>query len=221
MNDFRSRVLAPLALPLLTLAAILVVAVSLSRVLLAVPRLTAVLVALGVAAYVLFLAFLIERRPRISQRALAVGLTLGVLAIVGSGVVGAVVGPRPHEEEVVEGEGGAAVGEAEGAEAGTVAEVPPGAPLFVGADTAIAWESVPESLPAGEVIAFLEAGSLPHNLHFEGYNDDAPIAGEEGSGSSDGIYQGTPVTLEAGTTITYYCSVPGHRSGMEGTITVQ
>lgn len=220
MNDFRSRVLVPVALPLLTLGAILAVAVSLSRVLLAVPSLTAVMVALGVAGYVLFLAFLIERRPRISQRALAVGLTLGVLAIVGSGVVGAVAGPRPLEEELAQGEGGE--GEAgAGEEAGTVAEAPPDAPLFVAADTAIAWEAVPDSLPAGEVTAYLQVGGLGHNLHFEGINNDDAIAGEEGSGSSDGIYEGTPVTVESGQTVTYYCSVPGHESAMTGTITVQ
>jgi len=224
VNDFRNRVLVPVALPLLTLAAILGVAFSLSRVLLAVPSLTAVLVALGVASYVLFLAFLIERRPRISQRALAVGLTLGLLAVVGSGVVAAAVGPRPLEAEEHAGEDpavGQGAGEDAGGGDGTVQAVPEGAPLFVGADTQIAWESVPDSLPAGEVTPYLEVGSLGHNLHFEGLNNDDPVAGEDGAGSSDGIYEGVPVTLEAGQTITYYCSVPGHRSGMEGTITVQ
>jgi hypothetical protein len=219
VNDFRSRVLAPIALPLLTLAAILTVAVSLSRVLLAVPHLTAVFVALGVAGYVLFLAFLIERRARISQRALAVGLTLGLLSIVGAGVVGAVVGPAQEEAEAAPGEEGEGPLEA-GGSGGTVDEVPPSAPLFVGGATSIEWTEVPASLPAGEVQVYMEVGSLGHNLHFEELAEE-PVVGEEGTGSSNGIYESAPVTLEPGQTITYFCSVPGHRTNMEGTLTVE
>lgn len=214
MNDeFRRRILVPVALPLGVLGAILLIAYSLSRVLLAVPEIVAVFTALGVATYVLLVAFLVEARPRISSRALAVGTTLGIVAIVGAGVLSAAAGPRDlHEEEGAEGAGG---GAAEAAEGGAVEEVPEGALEFA-AGAQIAWTQEPDGpVPAGEQTVALTLEGLPHNVVFEGVNGDEPVV----EGQAEGVFTGS-VTLEAGD-YTYYCSIPGHEAGMTGELTVE
>jgi plastocyanin len=206
-SDFRQRILLPIALPFGTLIAILAVAYSLSRVLLAVEANVAVFIALGVAVYVLGLAFLIDRRPRISSRALAVGTTLGLLAIIGSGVVAAAAGPRSFEEEE-----GAAAGPEEGGEGAP--EVPEGAVVFA-AGQELQYTEAPETIPAGEATVALVLEGLAHNVVFEELGDQLIVEGD-----TEGVYSDT-VTLEPGE-ITYYCNIAGHReAGMEGTLTVE
>jgi len=206
-DDFRRNVLLPIALPFGALLGILFVAFSLSRVLLAVPELPAVVVALGVASYVLLIAFIVERRPRITSRALAVGLTLGLVAIGGAGLAGAAAGQREHEPEGAEGGEGAAPVE-------ELAAIPEGALVWQAGDD-IAWLETPDSAMAGPVtIAIETTGSLPHNVTFEGENGESPIVEREDAGIDAAEFE-----LEAGT-YTYFCSIPGHESGMTGELTV-
>jgi plastocyanin len=208
VNDFRQRVLLPIVLPFGALVAIVGVAFSLSRVLLSISHTLAVFVALGAAGYILFLGFLIERRPRISSRALAVGTTLALLSVVGAGVVGVAAGAYEEPEAEAEGEAVAA-----GAGSGTVEEVPEGAPLFT-AGQQLVYTDAPAEVPAGGTEIYLQLESLPHNVVFEGVNNDEPVV----EGDAPGIFVGT-VELEPGEH-TYYCSIPGHReAGMEGTLT--
>lgn len=215
-DDFRRRIIVPIGLPLGVLGAILLIAYSLSRVLLAVPEIVAVFTALGVATYVLLVAFLVEARPRISSRALAVGTTLGIVAMVGAGVLSAAAGPRELHEEA---EGGTAAegGAAEGGAAGGVEEVPEGA-LYFAAGQELAYTEEPAGpVAAGTQTVALELlAGLPHNVVFEGVGSDAPAVEGEG----EGIYVGE-TELAAGS-YTYYCSIPGHRAaGMEGELTVE
>ena len=88
-----------------------------------------------------------------------------------------------------------------------------GGATFVAID--IAYESAPDTLPAGETeITLTNNGQAQHDVTFEELDETVAVAdgGETASGT---------VTLEAGE-VTYYCSVPGHReAGMEGTITVE
>ena len=206
-SDFRQRILLPIALPFGALLAILAVAYSLSRVLLAVEANLAVFIALGAAAYVLALAFLIDRRPRISSRALAVGTALGLLAVVGSGVVAAAAGSRSFEEEDA-----TAAGAEEGGEGAP--DVPEGAVVFA-AGQELAYSEAPETIPAGEATIALVLEGLAHNVVFEELGDEPIVEGD-----AEGTYSDI-VTLEAGE-ITYYCSIAGHReAGMEGTLTVE
>lgn len=203
MSDFRQRILVPVALPLGVLIALLGVAFALSRVLLSVDHTLAVMVALVVAAYVLILALVIERRPRVSSRALAVGTVLGLAAVLGAGMVASVAGPYQAE---------GAEGEAVAAEELTA--IPPGAPGFTSSDV-LQYLSAPPELPAGESQIYLQTESLEHNVTFEGVNGEEPIV--EGSGPEVNV--GT-VDLDPGE-YTYYCSIAGHRQGgMEGTLTV-
>ncbi|MPZ88466.1 MAG: hypothetical protein GEU81_10400 [Nitriliruptorales bacterium] len=219
-SDFRERVLLPIILPLGVLAAIVGIAFSLSRVMLAVEEMTSVFIALMVAGYILLIAFLIERRPRISSRALAVGMTLGLIGIVSAGTVAAVAGPRAieeHGEAAPADEGGGEPAEGEGEPEGGAAaaeDVPEDAAVFT-AGQELAYTEAPSTIPAGEAEIALVLEGLPHNVVFEGVEGDEPIA----EGDSAGVFTGT-VELDPGE-YTYYCSVPGHRAGgMEGTVTV-
>lgn len=59
-------------------------------------------------------------------------------------------------------------------------------------------------------------GAVPHNVAFEGVDDDAIIAECSGDDSGTGT-----IDVEPGT-YTYYCAIPGHReAGMVGEITIQ
>jgi plastocyanin len=89
-----------------------------------------------------------------------------------------------------------------------------GGATFVAVD--IAFESAPESLPAGETEVMLQNnGAAVHDVTFEELGDETVVS------ANGGETQSGTATLEAGE-LTYYCSVPGHReAGMEGTLTVE
>lgn len=111
---------------------------------------------------------------------------------------------------------GADDGAATDAAAAPAAVAADGAATFVGTD-AISWGGAPTSatLVDGSLDVTIEcAGAVPHNVVFEGVDGDAVIA--ECAGNDQGT--GT-VEVEPGT-YTYYCAIPGHRSGMEGEITL-
>ena len=91
-----------------------------------------------------------------------------------------------------------------------------GAATFVGTD-ALTWEApASATLVDGQLDVTLEcAGTLPHNIVFEGVDDDDVIAECTGNDQDTGTVQ-----LEPGT-YTYYCAIPGHRSaGMEQEISL-
>lgn len=204
-TDFRQRVFLPIVMPLGVAAAFIGFAFALSRVLLAVPEFASTAIALGVAAYILLIAAIVSAKNRITSRALAVGVTLGLVAIAGSGVIAAAAGPRALHEEETLAEGDQAEGDGEQAAA-------PG--TFVAID--IEWESAPESLPAGETeLTLVNEGAAPHTIAFEGVNGDEPVAEAQGGETTTGT-----VTLDPGS-YTFYCTVPGHRPTMQGDIVVE
>jgi len=210
--EFRSRVFTPIVLPLAVVAAILAYAIALSRVLLAVPEAVSTLTAILVAGYILLVSGLIAARPRITSRALGVGVVLGFAGVLTAGAVAGAAGMRPleHEEAAPPGEGGEP-----GAPAPGGGEIPPGALVFV-ADAGLQYTQAPTTAPAGPVtIALDNQGGLPHNVTIEGVEGDDPIV--EATNGTDVA----EIELAAGT-YTYYCSIPGHRQGgMEGELTVQ
>lgn len=113
----------------------------------------------------------------------------------------------PADQRVVEatdgeeGGGGGATGEVTG--------------RFVG-NQSLEFTEAPSELPAGpNTLELVIEGALPHDVTFEGVNNDNPVV----AGDTEGTYTGN-VTLDAGDYV-FYCSVPGHReAGMEGTLTV-
>ncbi len=102
VNDIiRRRVIGPFEIPMLSLLAIVVMALGLSRVMLAVSKVGAVVFVVCVAAFIFGSAVLIakSRAPRAIVSAL---VTVGAVAVLGGGIVGAAVGERDfheHEEE--------------------------------------------------------------------------------------------------------------------------
>lgn len=206
-KDFRERAFVPVMLPLAMIAGFGIFAFSLSRVFLAVPELSAVFVALLVALYVLIVAALVAARPHLPPRALAVGLVIGMVGVIGAGAAGAAAGIRPvHEEEE---EAAAEEGDSEGEDAG----FPEDALVFTAVD--IEFEEAPTTAEAGEVtIALDNQGGAPHDVTIEEEGDET-VAEADGGETDTGT-----IELEPGT-YTYYCSVPGHRSSMEGTLEVQ
>lgn len=202
-DETRERFFTPFVLPVTIIGIMLLVAISLSRVLMAISALGASFVAMLVAGYVLAMAFLIESRKRITARALGVSLAIGLIGLVAAGAVASAAGIRPLEEEHGGDEGG---GEGAGAEASNE-------PVFIAIDNE--YESAPAQLPAGDVALTLDnTGSIEHNVTIEELGDETVL--DAAGGETDE----TTIALEPGE-LTYYCSVPGHREGgMEGTLTV-
>ena len=226
--EFRSRVFTPVILPLTVIGAIFAFAMALSRVLLAVPEAVSTLTAIVIAGYILLVSALVAARPRITSRALGVGLVLGFAGVLAAGTVAGAAGMRElHGEDAAaaadQGEGGGSggaggAGGAAGTPGGTAGgdtEIPPGALLFV-ADASLEFVEAPTTATAGRVtIALDNPSGLPHNVTFEGVEGDEPIVE-----ATDGV-DVADLELEP-RTYTYYCSVPGHRqAGMEGQLTVQ
>lgn len=211
-DDFRKRVFTPVLLPLGLTGAIAVVAWSLSRVFLAVPKTAATFAALVIAGYVLAIGALVGRMKEVTGRALGVGLAIGIVGIVGAGAVANAVGPRefhsPGEDHADE-DGG---GEEEPDDGGT--EIPADAFVFTAVD--IAYSEAPSTVAAGTVtFALVNEGNIVHNVVIEELGDENVV---EAQGGETVLGE---VTLEAGQTYTYYCSIPGHRATMEGQFTVE
>ncbi|HUW04288.1 MAG TPA: hypothetical protein VMW08_18195 [Acidimicrobiales bacterium] len=108
----RNRLMYPLEVPILSVLALGLVIVSVSRVLLAVSSLGAVAVAAVVAILVLGAGAFVAQRPRVSSNTIALLLFVGAVALLAAGVVAATAGERSFEEHegehsVEEPEGGA------------------------------------------------------------------------------------------------------------------
>lgn len=84
---------------------------------------------------------------------------------------------------------------------------------FVAVD--IAFDQAPSGeVPAGEyTVVLTNEGAAEHNVVFDDISDE-PVAEAAGGESAEGT-----VTLEAGTEYRFHCSIPGHESLMNGTVT--
>ena len=219
-NDFRQRVFLPVILPLGVIVGFFGFAFMLSRVLLAVDEMASTTIAIGLAAYVLAIAAVVSSRPRITSRALAVGVTLGIIGVVAAGLIAAGAGMRDIEHIAAEGEGEAAgeepAGSGDGApapEATAASSSEEGQLEYVAVD--IDFETAPETAAAGpQMVTLTNNGAAPHNVTFPDL-DEAPVVeaapGETATGE---------IELEPGT-YTFICSVPGHETSMNGELTVE
>ncbi|MCP4435289.1 MAG: hypothetical protein GY812_07320 [Actinomycetia bacterium] len=95
---YRTQLLAPMEIPIAAVLVIAVIAVAVSRVLLAVPKSAAVYVIIVLAAVVFGVANLLARRPDLRGRVVGVVTLVGVLVIVGAGIAGHISGEREIEE---------------------------------------------------------------------------------------------------------------------------
>jgi plastocyanin len=93
----RYRLLVPASMPVAMFGLVLVIAISVSRVLLAVPEKAAVVIALVLAIGLLFGLSLIASRPDIGRSALTALAVLAAVSLAGAGIAGAAKGERKVE----------------------------------------------------------------------------------------------------------------------------
>jgi len=100
-RELRNRIMAPFEIPILGAAAVAIVVLAVSRILLAVSELNAVWAAAGLTAVIMIAAVIITAMDEPSRGAVVGVLAAGVLAIVVLGIISAAVGKRDfhHEEE--------------------------------------------------------------------------------------------------------------------------
>lgn len=96
----RRQVMGPIEVPVVALAGVAVVALAISRVLLAVSASAAVWIAGAVALAVLLLGWLFAARPELGRGLLGAVVAISAIGIIAAGVVSAAVGQRDfHHEE--------------------------------------------------------------------------------------------------------------------------
>lgn len=100
-SELYHRFVEPFRIPVLSIIGIGVLAIGLSRVLLAVSEVGAVVVFTLVGTCFLFGAILLAARPAVTKNVITIVLFVGALVIIGAGTVAAVHGQRDfeHEEE--------------------------------------------------------------------------------------------------------------------------
>ena len=213
-NDFRQRVFLPIILPVGVVIGFFGFAFMLSRVLLAVSEGASTTIALGLAAYILAIAAVVSSRPRITSRALTVGVALGVLAVVGAGLIAAAAGVRTIEHAGAEGEESGDVA-AKPSEAGAADAAAPDDSQLAFTAVDIKFEQAPTTVKAGELqIALTNNGSAVHNVTMPDVQD-GPLVEAAGGETATGTVELEPGTYE------FFCSVPGHESSMSGELTVE
>jgi hypothetical protein len=97
--ELYQRFIEPFRIPVLALLCIGVLAIGLSRVLLAVSEVGAVVVFIVVGALFLFGAVLLAARPAVTKNAITVILFVGALIVIGAGTIAAVQGQRSFEHD--------------------------------------------------------------------------------------------------------------------------
>jgi hypothetical protein len=104
-EEYRRRVASALEIPGIAVIAIGALAISLSRVLLAVSSMGAVAVA-GAAAFVFLVGFtVVAYFPKVNRSVVSIFIVLAGLLVIGTGIFSAAIGERDFEEHQLEEEG--------------------------------------------------------------------------------------------------------------------
>ncbi len=101
-RELRDRIMGPIELPLMAAIGVAVLALSMSRVLLAVSVAGSVIVASVVSVIIFGTATFMAIGPELNRKIVNSLLAFGLIAVVGAGIVSAVIGERdiePHHEE--------------------------------------------------------------------------------------------------------------------------
>lgn len=104
--EYRSHLLQPVEVPIAAVLIIAVVAIAISRLLLALPKSAAVYVIIVLAAVIFGVANLLARRPDLKGRVLGTVVFVSLLVIIAAGIAGGVAGTRDIEEHHGEGASG-------------------------------------------------------------------------------------------------------------------
>jgi plastocyanin len=199
-TPFRSRVLLPILLPLLSLAVVAVLVLDISRVFLAGDEDTAMVMGIALTVAILLGATLIAAAPRLRSSTVAMILGGVFLVVSAAGLVS--LGPSLADGSATTGYQPPA-----GAAKATVNVSVPSSKL--------AFDSKSYTAPAG-VVRIDYSGSSGHTLAIQ---DDPKFDGFELFTSGSGPRSGT-VVLAPGK-YTLYCTVTGHAAaGMTATLTV-
>lgn len=182
----RERFLLPIGLPVGVLALVAVIAVSLSRVFLAVSEQGARAVALAVAVVVLGSAFAVSASKRMARTALGLLCTFAFIAVVGAGVAGLNHGERKFEKVKVTAQSGDQRGTPTNSPAsssgGSTGTTPTGASNGAGGNSAES--GVPGGVPTNGV--GVQAPSTPQG------SNGAPPRGYPGGAAINGAGSGSP-----------------------------
>jgi len=202
-SPFRQTIGRPLVMLLAVLGVMAVILFGLWMVFLAIPGPAALVVAVAVAGYILFLSATFGQDRRISGRALGTALAGSLVAVALAGVVAFLAGPRDLEEEPAADEPPEEEPDTEDDDA-----IPDDALVFVADDNF--WESAPETAEAGEnVIAIDNIGNVEHNVVI----DELDVRVEADGGEIDfEEYEIPPGEYY------FYCDIPGHEATMNGEI---
>ncbi len=190
-----SRLLTPFGLPLMAVALIGVIVVSISRILLTLPRAGSIVAAFVLAAVLLVAFFLLSARPHLGRNSLAFLGGFAVVAVVGAGSVSAANGYRVFDHT----------------------ETGPAPIPVVAKNTAFDLKTITVTQNEAATIIFKNDDPIYHNVAV--YTDkDAPIwNGEPVRGVKKITYTHT-FDIPPGT-YTFRCDF--HRTSMVGSFVVQ
>ncbi|MEO6987722.1 MAG: hypothetical protein ABI239_03650 [Aquihabitans sp.] len=94
----RNELMGPIEIPAMAVLLVAAIVLTISRMLLALPQLAALVLFGAVPTLILIVGALVVTRPRLSQSVIAAFLVLGALALLVGGTIAAVVGERDHED---------------------------------------------------------------------------------------------------------------------------
>ena len=199
LQEFRDKVLIPLAIPLAAGLVILIAVLNFSVILVALKErasaVAATVVSLVAATAVLIVAARFSLNAERSHRSLTALATAGLVLILGG-----TVGAQAIEEE-------------RQAEAPAPDLGPPDLTVTAGPGLTFQ-EKLLKSRPGRLVIQYVNADSLPHTLLFDGIDGFKLKVNAKGETAKGAI------TMEPGIYL-YYCDIPGHEAaGMDGFLTV-
>ncbi len=97
--QLRSRIMNPIEVPVVGVIVAGFVAIGISRLYLAIPKLGATWLSLGIAAAIFLVAIVVAMAPKVSKNVLTALVVLGGVAVLASGIAGVATGTRELHDE--------------------------------------------------------------------------------------------------------------------------